>query len=186
MPRSRLLSRRLAFALVTCRAASRLFCFGPNSVSGLERKDKRAGRQDTEGTCTPYSASASSCISYPTSPACTSAYPAPPRQIRAPMVLLSTPRLPFPRSLPFRCPREVEALTPSSVLPLSAHSQPGIPAGLTLAPGRTQSLTPNKARGPRPPSHIPHKPQISHLAVPQATQTDFPIIKSVWPSSPIT
>lgn len=46
----------------------RLFCFGPNSVSGLEGKDKRAGRQDTEGTCTPYSASASSCISFPTSP----------------------------------------------------------------------------------------------------------------------
>lgn len=105
----------------------------------------------------------------------TSAYPAPPRQIRAPMMLLSTPRLPYPCSLPFRCPREVEALTPSSALPLSAHSQPGIPAGLNLAPGRTQSLTPSKARGPRPPSHVPHKPQLSHLAV---TTSDFSIIKS--------
>lgn len=146
---------------MTCRAASRLFCFGPNSVSGLERKDKRAGRQDSRyirALRTPH------VLVHLISAhllARTSAYPAPPRQIRAPMVLLSTPHLPFPRSLPFRCPRTTEALTPSSVLPLSAHSQPGIPAGLNLASGRTQSLTPNKARGPRPPSHVSHIPQLS-------------------------
>lgn len=164
MPRSRLLSRRLAFALVTCLASLLLW-----SEFGVWFREKGQAGGKTRlkvHTCTPsrYSASASSCISYPTSPS-THICPAPPRQIRAPMVLSSTPRLPHPRSLPFRCPREVEALTPSSVLPLSAHSQPGIPAGLNLAPGRTQSLTPNKARGPRPPSHVPHKPQLSHLAV---------------------
>lgn len=162
MPRSRLLSRRLAFALVTCLASLLLWSeFGvwfreKGQAGGKTRLKVRALR-------TPHPRPRASHI--PHLLARTSAYPAPPRQIRAPIMLLSTPPLLHPRSLPFRCPRTTEALTPSSVLPLSAHSQPGIPAGLTLAPGRTQSLTPNKARGPRPPSHVPHKHQISHLAV---------------------
>lgn len=179
MPRSRLLSRRLAFALVTCRAASRSSLLLWSEFGVWFREKGQAGGK----TRLKVRALRPRASHIPHLLARTSAYPAPPRQIRAPMVLLSTPPLLHPRSLPFRCPREVEALTPTSVLPLSAHSQPGIPAGLNLASGRTQSLTPNKARGPRPPSHVPHKPQISHLAVPQATQTDFPIIKSVWPSS---
>lgn len=129
-------------------------------MSGLERKDKRAGRQDSRyAVCTPYSASASSCISYPTSPSTHICLPRPTSPNSSAYGAVVYPASSLPPLSPFPVPARSRGphpyLSPPTLRPFPTRDPSW------SDPGAWAHSVSYAQQGPRASSSISHKPQIS-------------------------